>query len=279
LFDTATRRQIVTSLLDVVRDIADVEYQERGWIRHLGFFSDFDETMCQFFDDCNAETIVANPENYDIESAQHLKLLELYNALRFYSDNTPYVLEFDIFHDPKWHKIRSLAKKVLLAFNYPEAKQIIANKNYALLALRKRLILFLPYFLSNPMAAIFFTSWCFLAIHTHINSNLTLSFYAGSGFFLILLIFSIPRYLIRGGVPELFKYGFNHGLRHASQPMLIWATILICLLLKYPEQILYTYQTSIVYSFLLTIGAHYFLRRRIGFLSKNFPIHPFNHPR
>ncbi|MBS0585275.1 MAG: hypothetical protein JSR76_03105 [Verrucomicrobia bacterium] len=123
--DKTIKLKIVQSLLEIVKDIADAEYQDRVWIKALEPLSDFDETMCHFFDDLNAKEIVDHPQEYDISPSQHKKLLELYNVLRAYSDDTPGFIEAEVMQDPRWHKIRILAKETLLVFNYPNANQII----------------------------------------------------------------------------------------------------------------------------------------------------------
>lgn len=52
---------ILKSLLDVISTISDLEYLESIWIKGLGpECSSFEETMCIFFDDFNAEEILIN---------------------------------------------------------------------------------------------------------------------------------------------------------------------------------------------------------------------------
>ena len=125
--DKLIRLRILKALLEIIKDISDAEYQDRIWIKALEPLSDFDETMCHFFDDFNAKEIVDHPEEYGLSSPPHAKLLELYNALRSYSDDAPSSLEADVMRDPKWHEIRNIAKETLLVFNYPNANQIVTN--------------------------------------------------------------------------------------------------------------------------------------------------------
>ncbi len=125
MLNKSIKLKIVQSLLEVIKNISDAEYQHRIWIKALEPLSDFDETMCHFFDDLNAKEIVEHPQEYGLSLFQYEKLLELYNALRIYSDDTPGILETEVMQDPRWHKIRTLAKETLLVFNYPNANQIV----------------------------------------------------------------------------------------------------------------------------------------------------------
>ncbi len=129
MVDESIKSKILKSLLDTIRTIADEEYQEQVWIKKLATLSDFDETMCHFFDDCSSDDIINYPKKYGITPAQHNKLIKLYNALRTYSDDSAGI-ESEVMQDPEWHKIRSIAKEVLIEFNYPNATRIVDNKKF-----------------------------------------------------------------------------------------------------------------------------------------------------
>lgn len=117
---------ILKSLLDVVSTISDLKYQERVWIKGLGpECSSFEETMCNFFDDFNAEEILINYKEYNISDKQYQILLKFYNRLRKFSDKTPSLVhEENIIFDPKWTEIRKLAKDVLKVFDYKKTKYL-----------------------------------------------------------------------------------------------------------------------------------------------------------
>ena len=111
---------ILNELLGVIYNISDVEYQERVWVKGLGpECSSFEETMCNFFDDYNAEEIVGNYKDYGVAQKQFKILLKFYNMLRYYSDKTSEIVNNqEVLSDPEWHKIQKMAKKVLKSFNY-----------------------------------------------------------------------------------------------------------------------------------------------------------------
>ena len=111
---------ILKGFLGVIYNISDAEYQERIWVKGLGpECSNFDETMCNFFDDYNAEEIVINYKDYGISQKQYKVLLNFFNILNEYSDNTPEIVnDKEVLENPEWAKIRKIAKKVLEAFYY-----------------------------------------------------------------------------------------------------------------------------------------------------------------
>lgn len=111
---------ILKELLGVIYNISDAEYQERVWVKGLGpECSNFDETMCNFFDDYNAEEVVKNYKDYGISQKQYKVLLKFYNTLREYSDKTPETVnDHEVLSDSDWYKIQEMAKKVLEAFDY-----------------------------------------------------------------------------------------------------------------------------------------------------------------
>ena len=110
---------ILKGLLGVIWEISDVDFQYRIWIEGSGpEVSSFTEAICGFFDDFNAKELVDHPKAYSLSPLQHLKLSELYNALRAYSDDTPGILDIEVVQDPQWYTIRNLAKETLLAFDF-----------------------------------------------------------------------------------------------------------------------------------------------------------------
>ncbi len=112
------KKGVLNRFLETISIISDKNFQERIWIKGLGpECSDFDETICDFFD--NGEDIMPNHNKYNISNCQYQILLILYKRIREFSDNTPEGLEDKIIiSNPEWYKIREIAKEVLEAFNY-----------------------------------------------------------------------------------------------------------------------------------------------------------------
>lgn len=108
------------NLIKIVSNIADAKYQERVWLEGIGpGCDDFDETMCSFFDDYNAEEVLQNYKNYGLSKKQYQVFLKFYEMLDEYGDYSSEegIVEAEIIlKDPKWHKIQEFAKKVLKVF-------------------------------------------------------------------------------------------------------------------------------------------------------------------
>ena len=115
----------VESVIGVVKDIQNVENQQRVWIRGEGpECSSFEEAMCNFFDDFDADGLLKHsPTESGLTELQYSKLKEFRNAIRSYSDQTRILLrtkniriDHYVLADPQWHQIRALAQDVLDAF-------------------------------------------------------------------------------------------------------------------------------------------------------------------
>ncbi len=111
--------EILKGLLYVIANIADPEYQNRIWIKGEGpQCSSFEETMCNFFDDYEAEDVLNKYKKYGLSSRQYRMLKKFYKCLRNYSDKTTAFYDIEIVNDLKWHKIQKMAKEVLEVFDY-----------------------------------------------------------------------------------------------------------------------------------------------------------------
>ena len=112
------KKGVLNRFLETISIISDKTFQERIWIKGLGSeCSDFDETICDFFD--NGEDIMSNSNKYNISNSQYQLLLILCKRIKKFSDNTPERLEDKIIiSDSEWYKIQEMAKEVLEAFNY-----------------------------------------------------------------------------------------------------------------------------------------------------------------
>jgi hypothetical protein len=108
------REQILASFLSIVDNIADVEYQIRAWIGGKLPGTDFDETVCHFFDD--GDPIFEDYRAYGISEKQYQLLKTFRDAFESFSDTHYHPLEF--INTPDWEKIMEMAKEVLKVFNY-----------------------------------------------------------------------------------------------------------------------------------------------------------------
>lgn len=111
---------LLNSLLKIIENISDSEYQKRVWLQGKGpECSDFDEAMCNFFDDFHAKDIIKNYKTFNVSYSQYQILSEFYKILEKYSNKTPLIEDTEkILLDPEWHKIQKLAKKVLESFDH-----------------------------------------------------------------------------------------------------------------------------------------------------------------
>lgn len=109
----------IDGVLSVVKVIQDVEFQKRVWLRGEGpEFSSFGETICQFFDDFDADGLLArSPKESGLSEIQYAKLKEFCDRLSEYSGQTQkFPVPADILADPRWLGICLMAGHVLDAF-------------------------------------------------------------------------------------------------------------------------------------------------------------------
>lgn len=113
------RNQILASCLEVIHGISNKEYQERVWIRGEGpECDDFDETMCNFFQD--GDGIINNYKDFNITSEQYEILLKFRNELDAFRQGPAlkYYLPELFINTLEWIAITKRAKEVLKTFNY-----------------------------------------------------------------------------------------------------------------------------------------------------------------
>lgn len=110
----------IDGVLGVVDNIQDLEYQKRVWLRGEGpEVSTFGDTVCNFFDDYDADGLLArSPKESGLTELQYTKLKEFRDVLNEYSDKIFAAKSSDAFilADPRWDEIRALAQQVLDAF-------------------------------------------------------------------------------------------------------------------------------------------------------------------
>jgi hypothetical protein len=120
-----TRR--IINILDVVKDIADPEYQNRAWVKcEINWPCSFGELITRLYDDCDIEEFLRlDGKKYNLTNLQIEALYALVCALNKFCDKPEIYLthefpliadESKILKDPEWHKIRKQAQMVLEYF-------------------------------------------------------------------------------------------------------------------------------------------------------------------
>jgi len=109
------KEKILKAVLRIIAHIADKKYQLRIWIQEKGpEVDDFNETVCNFFQDCNG--VVEEHEQYIITNKQHKKLKKFRDNFQAFADENDWPHLF--IDTPEWIKITEEAKEVLKAFNH-----------------------------------------------------------------------------------------------------------------------------------------------------------------
>ncbi len=106
----------MNDLLDTIKTISDLNYQREGWLG--GTLPNWEETMCQFFDDACIDDFLNDYEpEYGLSGPQVAALWKLRNIMRKYSDATPQTMDAkDVLADPRWHEVAACAKETLKVF-------------------------------------------------------------------------------------------------------------------------------------------------------------------
>ncbi len=104
------RQQIKEAVIRIIDHISDKNYQTRIWIKGEGpEVDDFDETICNFFQDGNG--IIAKYKEFDLTESQYQLLKKFRDQLEAFSDENHFP---EVFIDtPEWEKIMNMAKEVL----------------------------------------------------------------------------------------------------------------------------------------------------------------------
>jgi len=103
----------------VVKKIADTRYQERVWLGASGTqFDSWEETMCQFFDDFQADRLLMQrKEALGVTDRQYLMLLSFKEALEQFAQKYPASVPNEkILKDPEWKRLTETASDVRDAF-------------------------------------------------------------------------------------------------------------------------------------------------------------------
>lgn len=125
-YDTKTRKNILANYLDIVSEIASIEYQKRTWIEGLGpQVSSYDDAMCEFF--LSSQPILEDFDAYDIPP-NHYNLLSY-----FYSELNAFIGKFgtgipeDFIDSIEWKKIVQTAQEILITFNHKNTRMNILD--------------------------------------------------------------------------------------------------------------------------------------------------------
>jgi len=108
------KKQILTSVLEIVENISDQEYQKRVWIRGEPPGTDFDETVNLFAD--IGDPILENYQDCGITDNQYQISKKFRGKFEAFSEENGLPAAF--IDTPEWNEITELAKKVLQAFDY-----------------------------------------------------------------------------------------------------------------------------------------------------------------
>jgi len=107
------RKQIMETLVRIVKHISDIDYQKRIWIKGEGpEVDDFDETVCHFFQE--GDGVIEKYQDFGLTEHQYQLLKKFRDEFKSFSDENDYPEEF--INTPEWKKIMNTAKDVLTAF-------------------------------------------------------------------------------------------------------------------------------------------------------------------
>lgn len=105
-----------SSVLDVVRRIADESYQRTAWFGVGPQVSSPEEIYCELFDDFIYDDFLASTD-VPMTDFQRSLGARLRDALNQYADSVEYFADPEkVCNDPKWSRVRVLAKDFLDAF-------------------------------------------------------------------------------------------------------------------------------------------------------------------
>lgn len=132
-YDAEKVKLWINNILDVLAQVADLEFQRKAWLEGRSFLSvSLAETSCQLYDDSAFRSFLENcrqekwlPENILIKLEHFNVGFEKY----LYSHGTHHFVEEDMQSDPKWHEVQNIAKELLndfkaLGFNPPDLSKL-----------------------------------------------------------------------------------------------------------------------------------------------------------
>ena len=121
MLDYETGKRMLMHFLETIQDISDKEYQRKAWIFGIPPGTDFDETVCCFFD--MGDPVLNHYTNLDITESQYQILKQFRDQFEAFADadDRPYLPE-EFIDTPEWDEITKMAKEVLQAFHYGSDK-------------------------------------------------------------------------------------------------------------------------------------------------------------
>lgn len=109
------KKQILQGFIDIFTRIASKEYQQRVWLQGEGSeVDDFDDTVCDFFGEC--DSILENYKEFSITKKQYQLIKNFREDFEKFSEKNYWPIEF--IHTLAWEKIVQKAKEVLKEFDY-----------------------------------------------------------------------------------------------------------------------------------------------------------------
>lgn len=114
----------MNDLLDTIRNISSLDYQQRIWVDNAdpNIFDNWEETMCRFFDDADIDNFLGDLTPYTNLAyglnQHHINALwKLRYKMRQYSDATPRTMNpEDVLDDLRWHEVVACAQETLDVF-------------------------------------------------------------------------------------------------------------------------------------------------------------------
>jgi len=102
--NNASRRQV----LQCLRELADIDFQERVWIKGEGpEVSSYPELVSQLYDDTSLGDLLERGEGEPVFSSETDSLLQQLSTIL--DDTEAHASTADVLRTPQWAKIRSLA--------------------------------------------------------------------------------------------------------------------------------------------------------------------------
>ncbi len=107
----------IENITDSLKEIASAEFQEKGWVRNeIHDYCTFVETACRLFDDNDVAGFLDHAEEFGLSEEQIQKIYVVCVAFHKYeTKHGCYQDPQSIVTDPKWLKIRQMAKDALIS--------------------------------------------------------------------------------------------------------------------------------------------------------------------
>ncbi len=114
MLTSSAKKQILNSILDLVLDFSNKQYQKNAWIKGEMPGYAFDDSVCDFFGSCNP--VLENHKDFGISNEQFSLLKKFRDEFKAFTDDNSWPPFF--IDTPEWAKIIENSKEVLAIFNY-----------------------------------------------------------------------------------------------------------------------------------------------------------------